>query len=442
MDAFRGRVTEEWEPRYIEISDVILTARALATHLFYEDGELSARLAQFSEDPFGLHGPGAVFDHCKGRDKWLFDAIPGLPESKLLRGQHGHLKQSGEDGEPSCRLAIVPKDFRGHRLICVEPKEFMFYQQGLMRVLVDLVHNHWLTSRSIDFKDQSKSFALSRSPNYSTIDLSDASDNLRLSLARHILPKDVWKLATLARSRSIELPDGDSISYTTLFPMGNALCFPFQTIIFFCLSLATILIKCGQTHRASNSRLMREFLSRYRIRVFGDDIIVPRKYFNEVCDVLSRCGLKVNWGKSCHNTPVREACGSWYYYGVDARIVRLRTHRVSEDKEWCGTLQAAKLLFQNGFSHTGDALLSCLDEYYPVPYGVDWVPGKIPWGSSIVRYNIQLQRVEVRIPIVKDNRPDVLTDEIGLYSYFTGRGSRMAPHHSAQRTEMGWAAII
>jgi len=311
-----------------------------------------------------------------------------------------------------------------------------------MRVLVQLVHGHWLTSRSIDFNDQSKSFELSRNPGYSTIDLSDASDNLRLSLARLIIPRDVLKLATVARSRKIVLPDEEEIDYTTLFPMGNALCFPFQTIIFFCLSLATMLIQRGQAHRVSNKRLLYEFISRNKIRVFGDDIIVPRRHFSEVCSVLSSCGLVVNYNKSCCNTPVREACVSWFYYGIDVRITRLKTHKITEDKEWASALQAAKLLFQSGLTNACIRLLSALNEYYPVPYGIDWIPGRVPWSSSIVRWSSEFQRVECRIPVITDNRPDVLNDEIGLYNYFVGRGSRMAPHHSAQRTEMRWTSVI
>lgn len=311
-----------------------------------------------------------------------------------------------------------------------------------MRVLVQLVHGHWLTSRSIDFSDQSKSFKLSRNPGYSTIDLSDASDNLRLSLARLIIPRDVLKLATVARSRNIVLPEGEEIDYTTLFPMGNALCFPFQTIIFFCLTLATMLLKHGQAHRASKRDLLYEFITRNRIRVFGDDIIVPKKYFNEVCCVLSRCGLVVNYSKSCCNTPVREACGSWFYYGIDVRIVRLKTHKITSDKEWASLMQSAKLLFQNGFARACDCLLTALNEYYPVPYGIDWIPGRVPWSSSTIRWSSEFQRVECRIPVIVDNRPDVLTGEVGLYNYFVGKGSRMAPQHSAQRTELRWTAVI
>lgn len=401
---------------------------------------MHASLRQFADDPFGCHGPGAVFDGAKGKDKWLFNSMPEITDN-IYRSQHSYLNSSGEDGISSSRVAIVPKDFRAHRIICVEPKEFMFYQQGLMRVLVHVVHSHELTSRSIDFENQSKSFKMSRSSSYSTIDLSDASDNLRLSLARLLLPKEVLKLATAARSRSVILPDGEEVTgVTTLFTMGNALCFPFQTLIFWSLALAAMLCKHGHALPTRDSLISS--VQKLRLRVFGDDIIVPRRYYQEVCDVLSLCGLKVNVAKSCNNTPVRESCGSWFYYGVDVRITRLKTHAVISDKDWTSSLQSAKLLFQSGFTRTSEAILCSLDDYLPIPRGVDWVPGRIPWGSSNVRYNSLLQRVEVRMPIIKDNRPDVLHGEVGLYNHFVGRGSRMAPHHSAQRTEWGWTDTI
>lgn len=390
-------------------------------------------------DPFGSHGPGAVFDSAKGKDKWLFNSMPEITD-RIYRSQHGYLHNEGEDGVPSSRVAIVPKDFRSHRIICVEPKEFMFYQQGLMKVLVHVIHSHELTSRSIDFNSQTESFKMSRNNNYSTLDLSDASDNLRLSLARLILPKEVLKLATVARSRSITMPDGEVVeNITTLFTMGNALCFPFQTLIFWSLALATMLVH-GPIP-STREALIRS-VKKLRLRVFGDDIIVPRRFYQEVCDVLSLCGLKVNVAKSCDATPVRESCGSWFYYGIDVRIVRLRTHAVCSDKDWVSLLQCAKLLFQSGFTRTSEAILCSLDSYLPVPRGIGWIPGSLPWGSGNVRYNSLLQRVEVRMPVIKDNKPDVLSGEVGLYNYFVGRGSHMAPHHSAQRTEWGWTDTI
>lgn len=394
-------------------------------------------------DPFGCHGPGAVFDGSRGKDKWLFDSVPGLPRA-MLRSQHGFLPQVGEEVDSSNRVAIVPKDFRAHRIICVERKELMFYQQGLMRVLVHAIHNHELTSSAIDFKNQSRSFRMSRSSKYATIDLRDASDNLSLALARLLIPKEVLKLATIARTQNIHLPDGEEVeNYSTLFTMGNGLCFPFQTLIFWALSLATILREENREYLLRKSPDLASFVKKRILRVFGDDIIVPKRHFGAVCSTLSLCGLQVNTAKSCCNTPVREACGSWFYYGVDARIVRLRTHTVSTDNDWVALIQSAKLFDLNGFARTRDAILAYINSYLAVPYGIDWLPGKVPWSLSNVRYNSKLQRVECRVPIImEDDGPDVLTGEVGLYNYFVGKGSRMAPHHSVQRTEWGWVDRI
>lgn len=441
IDAFKQRVTRKWTPNFREVGDVVSVARLVLRLLFEEDDHgLCAPLQQFSDNTFGCHGPGAVYDGSRGRDKWVFDSIAGLPDM-IYRGHARYLPQAGNEVKPSCRLAIVPKDFRGHRLICVEPKEFMFYQQGLMKTIVHVVHSHWLTSDAIDFNDQTQSFKMSKHNKYATIDLSDASDNLRLSLARLLFPKDLLKLATRARSRTIDCGD-EVIEYTTLFTMGNGLCFPFQTVIFYSLVLASILCKENKQHILLSPMDFKKWFQHHRIRVFGDDIIIPKGYFDEVCCVLSLCGLKVNHKKSCCDTPVREACGSWYYYGIDTRIIRLRSHVVTCEKEWCGLLASAKLLFQNGFTRAGSALLSYIHSYIPVPYGIDWLPGQINWSSGNVRWNIHLQRVECRIPLIKDERADVLTGDVGLYYYFVGKGSRMAPHHSAQRTEWGWVDRI
>lgn len=433
IDQFQRRIGSQ---PGVRCESVILgCARRLIRCLITEDDRLSATLVQFSESPFGCHGPGAVRDGSTGREKWLFDSIPGLP-STLYRSQHGYLKQSGADGEPSSKLAIVPKDFRGHRLICVEPKEFMFYQQGLLRVLTQLVHNHPLTKGCIDFRNQVKSQRLSRNSGFATIDLKDASDRVSLRLAKLLIPHELLSLATVARSRSVVLPDDEIEGYQTLFTMGNALCFPFETLIFWALTLATMLFEEHQCTLSEPDIL--SFLVKRRLRVFGDDIIVPRKYYDSVCTTLSRCGLIVNYSKSCCRTPVREACGSWYYYGIDCRIVRLKFHKTVVESEWISLLESARLLYEFGFLEAGNSILSYLDTFLPIPSGFGWVPGPRRIGSSNVRYNSQLQRLEVRIPMQKGASADLLTGEVGLYSYFTGKGNHMAPHHNVTHVEWGW----
>lgn len=411
--------------------------------VFYDDNQLlAAPVEQFASFPFGCHGPGAVEDGARGRDKWYFNHFAGISD-RIYQSSRGYLTQSGLEGLPFSKLAVVPKDFRGHRLICVEPKEFMFYQQGLMRVITQLVHNHWLTGRCIDFNNQVKSQRLSRNPRYATIDLKDASDLISLRLARTLLPREIFRLITVARSQGIQTPDGDVVApYHTFLTMGNALCFPMQTLLFWSLSLATMISDDHLEHIVSTPSKLLSFIYKNKIRVFGDDIIVPKRNFESVCTTLSRCGLAVNAAKSCCNTPVRESCGSWYYHGIDCRIVRLKAHKAGKESEWISLFDAARQLYMSGFSKASEAILTHLDVFLPVPRGFGWVPGPRNPGASNYRYNSNYQRVEVRIPVLVGERPDVLTGEVGLYSYFTGKGSRAAPHCDLTQVEWGWVAHV
>lgn len=81
------------QPKISCEGEILSTARTLLTNLVVdvEHGELKAPLVQFQEDPFGCHGPGAVFDGSKGRDKWAFDSVPGFSD-KIYWSQHAFLK--------------------------------------------------------------------------------------------------------------------------------------------------------------------------------------------------------------------------------------------------------------------------------------------------------------------------------------------------------------
>jgi len=61
-----------------------------------------------------------------------------------------------------------------------------------------------------------------------------------------------------------------------------------------------------------------------RVRVFGDDLIVPRDYVLSVVNELSAFGHKVNVGKSYWTGRFRESCGREYYEGQDVSIVKVR----------------------------------------------------------------------------------------------------------------------
>jgi hypothetical protein len=401
-------------------------------------------LSQFVEDPFGMHGPGAVFDSSEGKDKWSFGNLPGLP-LKLFKGQHSYLPQGDCEVERRSRLCVVPKDFRGHRLICIEPKELMFYQQGLMRTIFQIVETNLVARACIDFHDQRKSNKLSRSLKFSTIDLSDASDNLRLRLCRYLFPKEVLDALTKGRSSHVELPNGDVVKTTTMFTMGNALCFPIETLVFYALALSTMLCDSGQLWRLSSPKGLLSFVRSNPLRVFGDDIIVPNKYFESVCKTLAGCGLVVNKEKSCFMTPVREACGSWFFLERDCTIVKLKLDAVENFSDWISVRETVKLLFQGGFTRTAKLVKSELDKFYRIPLlGLDRICDCAPDSRRFNKANSDgsnYQRLEFRLPSLSLGKPDVLNGDIGLYSYFTGRGSHVAPRDGASCVKWGWESL-
>lgn len=427
-------------------TDVITWARYLLRTLFCDDGELDASLQQWKEDPFGRHGPGATFDGSSGPEKWNFVQKHGLDDRaygiypRILPRSY----EISEESELISRLCVVPKDFRAHRLICIEPKESMFHQQGLLQVINSLVSRHFLTRRSIDFTSQTRSMYMSRDMRNATIDLSDASDRVSLHLCRLLLPREMFSLLTRYRSRSIELPNGELVSsYETMFTMGNALCFPVETIIFWAISLAAMLSVDGekvQDYPEVNqlSRLIR----RYRLRVFGDDIIVPTRQYEPVRCALVDSGFVVNASKSCDDTMVREACGSWWYMSTDVRITRFHYTEVTTLREWISLLEAAKELYRNGFHLSAEAILTELSKTHTVPYGYFGLPGQCRIEGSCYRWNSSLQRLEFKMPsLIMSDGLACLPGEVGIYAYFTSQATKAVIPADAQRVIWIWIGL-
>jgi hypothetical protein len=99
--------------------------------------------------------------------------------------------------------------------------------------------------------------------------------------------------------------------------MGSALCFPFEAMVFLTIVLLGI-------EKAQNTKLTRKDIMslRGKVRVYGDDIIVPTDYTRFVCDMLEAYGLRVNYDKSFWTGKFRESCGGDFYAGVDTTPVR------------------------------------------------------------------------------------------------------------------------
>jgi hypothetical protein len=94
--------------------------------------------------------------------------------------------------------------------------------------------------------------------------------------------------------------------------MGNALTFPVQSICFAVVCYAAIMDSEGTTPTYWNLRRA----SRH-IRVYGDDIIVSKRYAHQCVAWLHDVGLKVNVKKSFLEGNFKESCGVEAFRGVD-----------------------------------------------------------------------------------------------------------------------------
>jgi hypothetical protein len=407
-DEFLIRITKPRElPDTINpVSDVICEAKRLLSLLFDASHPLCHELTRFRKNPWGRHGPGAVANREKAVDKWNFIKYPAIP-STLLSWRDGVQEFPTTHDEPSSRVICVPKDFRGPRVICIEPKEYQFAQQGLMDLLYELCSKHYLTRRSINFFDVSESRNLCFDYRYATIDLKDASDNLSLSLVKTLLPK--WIYRTVIRYRT---PLVDGTRSTCFATMGSALCFPIQTIVFWALAKATITCRgsVGTSFRAPN-----------KVRVFGDDIIVPNSLALNVVRTLTACGMVVNHHKTCISSRVRESCGEWVFDRVSIRIIRLRNHRISSIVDWNRLIDYA--------DEAEKLYLPCLSRLFRSYAFWLYLPRK--------RWGIRFQRAEVRVPVLIGRNSQQVAGYAGLYAWHV-HSAINPPSRGSVRTKWRW----
>jgi len=390
LDSFEDRVTKS--PIISCSSHILSRARALVRKVCYEDEQLHPSLVQWEENPFGLQGPGAVCGRERGRDKWRFSKIPGLNPS-LFNWRDGVSDDwDPRDSKGYSRVQVVPKDYSSLRTICIESKEMQFAQQGLMRVLYFLLQSNPITKESISFSDQSRNFNLSRDYRFSTIDLKDASDRVSKTLCRIILGKPLFSLLTRYSSRGL-LRNERVIRLESLATMGSAICFPIETLVFWCITRATI-----------ESLGLAPFL-----RVFGDDIICPLRAHDKVISVLESCGFVVNQNKTCRDTLIRESCGSYWWCGDDIRIVRFGRTTYTSPTAWMELQSGAKFFSEFGCPESSSAILTYANELWDA---------KAPVNR---RYNKALQRAEVKVPVpcVK-SVGSALPGYTGMYAWIVG----------------------
>lgn len=324
--------------------------------------------------PFlGKHGPGSTAGRYRGlvaksdklryhpklhrgffsegkylRDKLAHDFHAVIPDDVAWASDSQHGLSEFDD---TAWLEFVFKNTKTARSICMEPVSFMYFQQHVAAVLHKRIDSS-LFSRFIRIRDQSQNQEYchygSFSGNVDTIDLSAASDSVSMSLVRAIFPKSLLLMMLSTRTSKVKLPDGSVVRIKKFAPMGSAVCFPTQCIIFLAVVLYAYILHahesdgdCGASVLGDTGAI-RDFILK-RIgkigvssinpltnnyeppSVYGDDIICDSRVTNYVLLMLSRLGFIVNTDKSfLSSNAFRESCGKYYWNGHDVTPLLFR----------------------------------------------------------------------------------------------------------------------
>lgn len=308
-------------PEMSDTGQVLRVARDLITSVFCDFDPL---------DIIPRHGPGAVSSGEPPQDKMNFKRRFAMIEQTYAFHEyfytHGvHFSHAlfnertnvREEEYGKAKLMVVPKDSRGPRLISSEPLEFMWIQQGLGRKMMSHLETHPLTRGKVNFTDQTINGKLTLNwSDFITLDLSEASDRVSLGLVNYLF----WDVPALlcamlsCRSSFTVRPDTlKTIELNKFAPMGSALCFPVEAVVFWALTVAH-----GEIRERTT---LREALN--ATYVYGDDILIPSHYLNWR-EIFHGTGLKLNQEKSCTNGKFRESCGVDAYDGINITPIKLK----------------------------------------------------------------------------------------------------------------------
>jgi hypothetical protein len=289
------------------------------------------------------HGPGAVSDKKTGTDKYSFPYWPNKLQACfpydafashcLLQNTTGNI--SFLNHEHPAKLIAVPKTPMKPRLIASEPSYHQYCQQAVLLWFRERLP--WTLQRSISFRSQepSRQMALESSLRGDTIsmDLSSASDRLSCWTIERFFRRNPSIIMALHSIRSRYLIDTISSppSYRMLKKyanQGSAVTFPLQSIIYATACISALLFEEGKSPSVANIGRAAK-----RVRIFGDDLIVPKKSHISTMRILNHIGFKINMGKTHIDGWFRESCGMDAYRGYNVTPVYVNNLRIERSGE-------------------------------------------------------------------------------------------------------------
>jgi hypothetical protein len=359
------------------------------------------------------HGPGAVAERLRMHEKSCFPNWPHKLQNifpwELCGKAIGAPMERPSSHEVASRLICVPKTAKGPRLIAAEPTSHQWCQQLLLRFLFVQCREHFGV-HFIDFKDQQKSgdmvLEASFSRELATVDLSDASDRLTCWTVERIARRNKSLLSALhaARTRYIRDEISECPSFLSLrkfASQGTATTFPVMSLVMLCIALGASL---DDKDRVTWAKL-REL--RTKVRVFGDDIILPVHGYGRLVRAMDLLQLKVNMAKSYIHGHFRESCGTDGFRGYNITPTKPKTLIADSPASCQAVVDTSNNLFNKGLwyaSRTADDQLPISVRKYlrivgPNDAGFSGFTSFV--GSDerhlIKRWNSRLHRDEIRV---------------------------------------------
>lgn len=395
----------------------------------------------YNGDIIPRHGPGRTADRLNGNAKydqaeWTTRLEQYFPygEFAMPSWRYKYLLDRSKHLEPGAerpvKVITVPKTLKTPRIIAIEPTCMQYVQQGLMERIVDYIAHDNIVGNLIGFDDQEPNQLLaqkgSKTGDLATLDLSEASDrvsnqHVRLLLSSH---PNLLQGVDSCRSRKADVR-GQTVRLAKFASMGSALTFPIEAMVF----LTIVLVGIG---KARNRPLTRGDIAslRGKVRVYGDDLVVPADCVNSVIEVLEAFGSRVNYDKSYWNGKFRESCGKEYYDGEDVSIVRCRRMLPTSRRD---VLEMVSLVsFRNQLYFAGlwqsagelDGIIAGYLKHYPTVSPSSPVLGR----HSLLAYQTDKMCNDLHSPLVKGycvvSKPPVsiASGEGALLKWFLKRG--------------------
>ncbi len=367
---------------------------------------------------FPKHGPGATADKLVGNSKWnqrtwTTRLEREFPMAEFAFSSYSEFLTHSPDIlylEPGAEIPVkvitVPKTLKTPRIIAIEPTCMQYTQQAILQLLVDEIERDDHAFNFIRFIRQEPNQILAKlgssDQSLATLDLSEASDRVSNQHVRAMLKyhSHFARAVDACRSRKADVPGYGVKRLAKFASMGSALCFPFEALTF------TTVIFLGIQKALNRPLTEKDIKSFYgRVRVYGDDIIVPVEYVDYVVSELEAFGFVVNRNKSFWTGKFRESCGKEYYDGHDVSISRVRRPlplQRADAQEIISAVSLRNRLYMDGYWRSAKYLDSVLEKLIPFPNGTSTSPALVRTCS--LGYASEKEHPTLHKPLVKAMR--------------------------------------